>query len=213
MHDGGPARGFDLRMPAFGRAVPSAALQEILDHTRTFCTNSAWPRGELNLPRALVTEKAFPENEAVLTTTVSATGTGYVGNEFIYERRLGARSQFEIVVPVLLQDAGGGGWQRGPGDVAVAVKHALFHSVDRGNILSVGREVVLPTGREGPGLGSGVTIFEPFVAFGQILPAEGSGWPGAAGRPGARRERGILAHGRRQDFHRGAFWQGVVPHH
>ncbi len=173
MHDGGPARAFDRRMPAFGEAVAAAELQQILDYTRTFCTNSAWPRGELNLPRALVTEKAFPENEAVLTTTVDASGTGHVGNEFLYEQRLGARSQFEIVVPVLLQEGSGGEWHRGLGDVAVAVKHALFHSLDRGNIFSVVGEVVLPTGKESDGLGSGVTIFEPFVAFGQILPADG----------------------------------------
>jgi mono/diheme cytochrome c family protein len=173
MHDGGPARAFDRRMPAFGDAVTDAELQQILDYTRRFCTNPAWPRGELNLPRALVTEKAFPENEAVLTTTIGTDGTGHIGNEFLYEQRLGERSQFEIVVPLLLQEGAGGGWQRGLGDVAVAVKHALFHSLDRGNIFSVAGEVVLPTGKESAGLGSGVTIFEPFVAFGQILPADG----------------------------------------
>ena len=108
-----------------------------------------------------------------MTTTVAASGTGHVGNEFLYERRLGARSQFEIVVPLLLQEDGGGGWQRGLGDVAFAVKHVLFHSLDRGNIFSVVGEVVLPTGKESVGLGSGTTIFEPFVAFGQILPADG----------------------------------------
>jgi hypothetical protein len=32
---------------------------------------------------------------------------------------------------------------------------------------------VLPTGKESAGLGKGVTIFEPFLAFGQILPADG----------------------------------------
>jgi hypothetical protein len=37
----------------------------------------------------------------------------------------------------------------------------------------VAAEVVLPTGKESAGLGGGVTIFEPFVAFGQILPAAG----------------------------------------
>ena len=173
MHDGGPARAFDRRMPAFGDALTDAELRQILEHTRRFCANPAWPRGELNLPRALVTEKAFPENEAVLTTTIGASGMGHVGNEFLYERRLGARSQFEIVVPLLLQQGAGSAWQRGLGDVAVAVKHALLHSLDRGSIFSVAGEVVLPTGKESAGLGRGVTIFEPFVAFGQILPADG----------------------------------------
>src|SRR5690606_8005672 len=75
-HDGGPARAFDRRMPAFGDALTDAEIQQSLDYARRFCTNPAWPRGELNVPRALVTEKAFPENEAVLTTTVNATGAG-----------------------------------------------------------------------------------------------------------------------------------------
>lgn len=172
-HDGGPARAFDRRMPAFGEAMTDAELQETLDYIRAFCTNPAWPRGELNLPRALVTEKAFPENEAVLTATIGASGAGHIGNEFLYEQRLGARSQFEIVVPLLLQEGTTGQWERGLGDAAVAVKHALYHSLDRGHIFSVAGEVVLPTGKESAGLGSGVTIFEPFAAFGQILPADG----------------------------------------
>jgi mono/diheme cytochrome c family protein len=172
-HDGGPARAFDRRMPAFGEAMSTAELQQTLDYIRAFCTNPAWPRGELNVPRALVTEKAFPENEAVLTTTAGASGSGFVGNEFLYEQRMGARSQFEILVPVLLQEDAGGTWQRGLGDVAVAIKHALLHSLERGNIFSVAAEVVLPTGKESAGLGSGVTVFEPFVAFAQLLPAEG----------------------------------------
>jgi hypothetical protein len=171
-HDGGPARAFDRRMPAFGEALTDAELQDALDHIRQFCRNPAWPRGELNLPRPLVTEKAFPENEAVLTTTIAATHGGHVGNEFLYEQRLGSRSQFEINVPLLLTD-GTRGWQRGLGDVAVAMKHALHHNLRRGHIVSVAGELVLPTGKESMGLGGGTTVVEAFVAFGQILPADG----------------------------------------
>jgi hypothetical protein len=170
-HEGGPARAFDRRMPAFGDALSAAEMQQTLNHIRRFCTNDAWPRGELNVPRALVTEKAYPENEAVLTTTVATTGAGHVGNEFLYEQRIGARSQFEVVVPLLLQE-GGGGWQRGLGDVAFALKHAVYHSFDRGHILSVAGEVVLPTGKESLGLGRGVTVFEPFASFAQLLPGD-----------------------------------------
>ncbi len=172
MHEGGPTRAFDRRMPAFGEALPEADLQQIVGYLRTFCTSRAWPRGELNLPRALVTEKAFPENEAVVTTTVSMDGAGGVGNEFLYERRLGARSQFELTVPLLVEEHADGGWRRGLGDVALAFKHAVFHSIDRGHIFSVAGELVMPTGKETLGLGKGVTVFEPFVAFGQILPRE-----------------------------------------
>jgi mono/diheme cytochrome c family protein len=171
-HDGGPARGFHRRMPAFGDAMTDEELQRVLDYIRGFCGNPAWPRGELNMPRPLVTEKAFPENEAVWTTTVNATGRGEVGNELLYEQRLGARSQYEVVIPLVMQESESGGWNRGLGDVAFALKHAVTHNLERGYILSAAGELIFPTGKEGAGLGSGVTIFEPFVAFGQLLPAD-----------------------------------------
>ena len=66
-----------------------------------------------------------------------------------------------------------GGWRQGLGDIAVALKRVLFHSLEAGRIASVSGEVVLPTGKEAEGLGQGVTIFEPFVTFGQALPADG----------------------------------------
>jgi hypothetical protein len=159
-------------MPAFGEALSSGELQQIVDHLRTFCTSQAWPRGELNLPLALVTEKAFPENEAVLKTTVNTTGSGEMVNEFIYERRLGARSQFEVAMPVQMVERTDGEWHTGLGDIAVAIKHALFHSFDRGSILSIAGEVVLPTGKESIETLNSTTKFEPFVAFGQILPRD-----------------------------------------
>lgn len=171
-HDGGPARGFDRRMPAFGNAMSAGELQQVLDVIRGFCGNPAWPRGELNMPRPLVTEKAFPENEAVWTTTVNATGRGEIGNELLYEQRLGARSQYEVVIPLVLQERGDGAWNRGLGDVAFALKHVLAHNLQRGYILSAAGELILPTGKESVGLGRGVTVFEPFVAFGQLLPAD-----------------------------------------
>ncbi len=179
-HDGGPARGFHRRMPAFGDAMTDDELQWVLDYVRGFCGNRAWPRGELNLPRPLVTEKAFPENEAVWTTSANATGGGEVVNELLYERRLGARTQYEVVVPLRLQEGDAGEWNRGLGDVALALKRVLAHNLARGHILSAAGELIFPTGKESEGLGRGVTIFEPFVAFGQILPA-GSFVQGQAG--------------------------------
>lgn len=167
-HAGGPVRAFDRRMPAFGEALSNDELTRIIQHIRGFCTEPAWPRGELNLPRALVTEKAFPENEAVYTVTAAS---GEFGNEFLYERRLGARMQWELAVPIDAQDPGTG-WSHGLGDVAFALKHVLFHDLNAGRILSAAGEVIFPTGKEDLGLGKGTAIFEPFVSFGQILPSD-----------------------------------------
>ena len=169
-HSGGPVRAFDRRMPAFGEALSEAELSRILGHIRTFCTEPAWPRGELNLPRVLVTEKAFPENEAVLTTTIATGDPSSLSNRFLYEQRIGARSQVEITVPIDFRETSAGSWSRGIGDLAAAVKRVLYHSLARGSILSAAGEVVLPTGDHDEGLGRGAVAFEPYVAFGQLLP-------------------------------------------
>jgi mono/diheme cytochrome c family protein len=169
-HGGGPVRGFSRLMPAFGEALTDADLSQALAHVRTFCTDDAWPRGELNLPRPLVTEKAYPEDEAVLTIVAS---DGAVTNQFLYERRFGARNQIELVVPLELADRGNGDWTGGVGDVALAFKRAIAHGLNGGRIFSGAAELVLPTGSTERGLGGGTAIFEPFVAFGQILPADG----------------------------------------
>jgi mono/diheme cytochrome c family protein len=167
-HEGGPVRAFDRRMPAFGRVLSAAQIDLAVAYIKGFCDNPAWPPGELNLPRALVTEKAYPEDEAVLSTTIAS---GTFVNEFLYERRIGARTQYEVKVPVAVEE-GDTGWSRGLGDIAVALKHVLHHNLERGRILSAAAEVILPTGKENEGLGSGVTVFEPFVAFGQMLPRD-----------------------------------------
>jgi mono/diheme cytochrome c family protein len=172
VHGGGPMRAFDRMMPAFGDLLSDAEMQSIVGHVRTFCTSSHWPRGELNFPRALFTEKAFPENEAVWTVTVASHDTRSIGHEFLYEQRIGARSQFEVVVPIEFQQAEGQPWRRGLGDLAVAFKRVLYHDLGSGTIVSAAGEVIFPTGKEHVGLGNGLTVFEPFVAVGQALPAD-----------------------------------------
>jgi hypothetical protein len=170
-HSGGPVRAFNRRMPAFGEALTAPEIERTIDHVRRFCDDPAWPRGELNLPRPLVMEKAYPEDEAVVTATVDTADAGAVTHQFLYERRIGARTQYEVGVPFAVRQSSSGTWERGLGDVAVAVKHVLAHSLARGAIFSATGEVVLPTGKETQGLGKGVTIFEPFLAYGQLLPS------------------------------------------
>jgi cytochrome c5 len=170
-HSGGPARAFSPIMPAYGTALSDDDLTAVLGYMRTMCTSADWPRGELNLPRPLVTEKAFPEDEAVITTDVGLEGSGHAAQKLVYEKRFGARNQVEVIVPYTLDD-GAGGWTGGFGDIALGAKRAVYHDLTRGTIFSVAGEVVLPTGSETRGFGSGTTIFEPFVSFGQILPRD-----------------------------------------
>ena len=173
VHGGGPVRAFDRLMPAFGDALTWEEIEQAVEHLKAFCPDRAWPPGELNLPKPLVTEKAFPEDEAVLTTTVAAEGAGAVANKFVWEKRLGARSQIEAIVPFSSRAAESEGWSGGIGDIGVGVKHVLYHSHARGSIFSLAGEVILPTGNEKRGVGKGFTVFEPFASFGQVLPRDG----------------------------------------
>lgn len=173
-HRGGPGRAFAREMASFGAALDRPQLQRILAHIRTFCDDRRWPRGELNFPRPFATEKAFPEDEAVISSSAAIDGPGNIANKFVYEQRFGPRSQFELIVPFgwseTLGPGSGNAWEGGVGDIAVGMKHVMAASFDRGSIVSVAGEIKLPTGSESKGFGSGTTIFEPFVSFGQRLP-------------------------------------------
>ncbi len=172
VHQGGPVRAFDRMMPAFGEALTDEEIGKVLTHIRSFCGDRAWPRGELNLPRPLVTEKAYPEDEAVLTTTIDAEAPHGFLNQLLYEKRFGARNQVEVALPFAFRDQPGNSWAGGVGDLALAYKRVLFHTLRTGSIFSITGEAVLPTGDAGRGFGNGVTVFEPFLTYGQILPAD-----------------------------------------
>jgi len=174
-HEGGPLRVFSERMPAFGDALSEEDLSRVMEYIRTFCTDKSWPRGELNMPRAMFTEKAYPEDEAVFTTGTALDGPGSIASEFVYEKRIGSLSQIEIVVPFVVQqidEPSGRNWASGVGDIVLGLKRVFFHSVNSGSILSAAAELKVPTGDDERGFGSGTTTFEGFVSHGQALPAE-----------------------------------------
>jgi mono/diheme cytochrome c family protein len=172
IHEGGTARAFSRRMPSFKDLLTDEEIEGIVTYLRGSCTDRRWPLGDLNLPRALFTEKAFPENESLMTTVIDRSAAARVGHSFTYEHRVGARSQWELSVPIELQKSAGS-WVGGLGDVTAAFKHVLHHDLERGDILSVGSELLLPTGSENRGLGKGVTVVEPFLAYGRLLPSDG----------------------------------------
>jgi mono/diheme cytochrome c family protein len=173
IHQGGPVRGFDRMMPAFGEALSDAEIAAVLLHVRGFCRNPDWPRGELNLPRALLTEKAYPEDEAVIEGAFQTAGNDSYSFNFLWEQRFGTRNQMEVSIPIQRVDLGDAdGWVTGAGDLAVGVKHVLKHRLERGAILSVGGEYVLATGDESRGLGNGSDKFETYLAYGKILPRD-----------------------------------------
>jgi mono/diheme cytochrome c family protein len=178
-HQGGPVRGFSEMMPAFGTALSVEQIARIIRHIRTLCTEPNWPRGELNLPRALLAEKAFPEDEWVVEADAGLGDQAAVAGKFVWEQRFGSRSQLEVAIPygwVELPSAGGPPgatrWSSGLGDLVLGVKHAPYVGNDAGRIFALGAEVVLPTGDEAKGLGADGAKTEGFVSFGQALPSD-----------------------------------------
>jgi len=174
-HQGGPVRGFDHRMPSFGMAAEAEQLEMAVKHIRTFCVEDGWPSGDLNQPRPMFTEKAFVEDEAVLTIGSAVQEPYEVLAELVYEKRFGKRSQLEIAIPFGAAEMEAASedesdeWVGGLGDVAFGLKHVLVAALSTGSILSGIAEVVLPTGVEDDGLGGGVFVFEPGLTFSQSL--------------------------------------------
>ncbi len=167
---GGPSRGLSQIMPAFGDLLTDEQINDVIAYMRGFCRDvHHYPLGELNLPRALVTEKAFPENEIVASTAASATGAPTWTTDVIDERTIiDARTQLETDIPVNYADQNHN-WTAGYGDITLGLKREMFSSLRTGSILSVQGGVLLPTGDSKRGFGAGTTQFEPFAAFDQLF--------------------------------------------
>ena len=171
IHEGGKAaRGFSEIMPSFAEALTSAQIDAVIGYLRGLCRDPSYPRGELNLPRPLATEKAFPEDETVITSSVDARHSPDITQELVYEHRFGPRNQLEVSVPFASLHDATGTVARGVGDVGIGMKRVLFAGAR--SIVSAQGEIVLPTGNASKGLGTGVTVFEAFAAYGQILPSQ-----------------------------------------
>jgi len=180
IRDGGPARGFSEIMPAFAGVFTPEQIDKLVQYLRSFCSQTdksrTWPPGELNVPRALFTEKAFPEDEVVLTSTVATRGAPGMTNDFAYEYRIDGRNQLEVSLPVIAMHRDSGGYSTNIGDLAVGLKHVFFWDIDaagkRGSIFSVQGELVLPTGNSNRGFGTGEATLGVFGSYDVLLPAD-----------------------------------------
>jgi mono/diheme cytochrome c family protein len=180
---GGHGLGFSQIMPAFGDLLTDQQINDVIAYIRTFCHNTGhYPAGELNLPRALITEKAFPEDELVLSTAATAGSPASWTTDVIHEQTLAGLNQIEIDVPInyaVLNNQGNtqtsqanppnSNWTAGFGDITVGLKRTLFSSLRAGSILSAQVGFLLPTGDSSRGFGADTTTFEPFLAYDQLL--------------------------------------------
>ena len=145
---GGAAYGLSLDMPAFGEAGTPEQIRAVVRYARSLCGELGWPPGELNFPRAFLVEKAYPEDEWVVTDQGR-------GQELIYERRFSKRLQLEGVARTVFDSA-----DRPFDGVSVAAKYNVWHDLSRRALASLGVEVTPPLGR------ADRWDVEPFVAFG-----------------------------------------------
>ena len=166
---GGPSRGFSQIMPAFGELLSSDQIDDVIAYLRSLCRNKHWARGELNLPRALITEKAFPESEEVVSTAVNASGAPGFTTHVIHEQRFGLRNQLEVDVPLQFQDLSHT-WYGGVGDTTIGLKREMWSNLRTGSILSLFGGVIVPSGNKARGFGTGTTTFETFASFDQLFP-------------------------------------------
>ncbi|MCC7173885.1 MAG: cytochrome c [Bryobacterales bacterium] len=200
VHNGGPARGFSEIMPSFREALSSEQIAQVLDYVRGFCREPAWPHGDLNFPRALVTEKAFPEDEMVMDFAVNAEGGAGVTDKLVYEKRLGARGQLDFSLPFRFQRPGSAGWLGGVGDLVTGYKRVVLANSRSGSILSLAGEAAWPTGNSSRGMGKGVTVFESFASFGQKLPKAGF----------LQAQTGVELPTHTDEVNRAVFWRTVL---
>ena len=170
VRDGGPVRGLSRIMPAFRELLTSEEIARVVSYVQTFCRDKRWPRGELNVPLAQTVEKAYPEDEMVLTSAVDTKGPGSVSSHLIFEKRLGARDQLEIDMPFGFMGREGQSLVGGLGDISIVPKHVFFNSPASGTIVSGSAGVILPTGDRSKDFGSGTTAFEANVLGAQLLP-------------------------------------------
>jgi len=165
---GGPSRGFSQIMPAFDQALSAQDVNDLVAYLRSFCKARHWPRGELNLPRAIVTEKAFPEDELVISTSVNVNRTPGNTTHIIHEQSFGKKNQIEVDVPIEFENQNHI-WYGGVGDTTLALKRVMFSDLDSGSILSLQGGFLLPVGNRSRGFGAGTTTFETFAAFDQLF--------------------------------------------
>lgn len=167
--NGGPAVGLSSQMPAFGDFLKPEQITEFVTFIKKFCTETGWPSGNLNLPRPLFAEKAFPENEFIIAPVASHRKGEPTEFELaaIYERRLGRRGQIEAVLPFGSVNPAG---ERNSGmsDMELGFKFALNPAWSN-HLASVGFDVVVPIGSESRGLGGGTVVFEPYLSTATVI--------------------------------------------
>jgi hypothetical protein len=167
---GGQELGLSPQMPSFGDALSEAQLRTVIDYLRGFCTDPAWPSGDLNFRRPLFTGKAFPEDEIVLHYKFEQHRRArFLATEWVLEKRVGARGMVEGALPLIYNDPQDRATTGGVGDLTLAYKHLFLATQRYGAVAAFSLDLVLPTGDHARGLGDGTVGLGPALRVGKML--------------------------------------------
>ncbi len=184
---GGPGVGLSSQMPAFEDSLSPEQIRGFVSHLRTFCTEPRWPSGNLNFPRPILTEKAFPENEFLILPVVShrKESDGIPAQTemewmALFEHRIGRRAMYEVGVPIVARRTAALSIPSaalintqsndvGLGDLELSFSTTLFASNSAPRILSAGLEAAIPVGDDAEGFGHGTVVWEPFLSAGAAI--------------------------------------------
>ena len=164
IREGGPSRGLSSQMPAYGPVLSEHKIRELAMFIKTLGHDPRYPQGELNFLRALITAKAFPEDEFILIFRHDRLHTAEDGSYRVlptvyYAHRFGPDGQFEIKATPEIEP----GTTRTPWELELGLKWSLIHDLHRLWILTIGAETVIPIRSEDP------VQIAPYVAVGKAL--------------------------------------------
>jgi mono/diheme cytochrome c family protein len=163
---GGSYAGRSSVMPAFGNALTDAEIADVARYVKSLCADPDWVPGELDFPRPLITDKAFPEQEMIVGGRFgrnSKNVSEYFGR---LEYRVNGLTSIEIISRTLSINPNIGPTESGLGDTSLSVKRVVAFSPRYRTLASVGMELTLPTGSNRRGLGDGSVAFEPNLRAG-----------------------------------------------
>ncbi len=163
---GGAYVGLSPVMPAWQGKLTDEQIADAASYVKALCSDPDWVPGELNLPRPLFTDKAYPEQEAIvggrfargLSKTTEAFGT--------IEYRLNGLTNVELTTRYLNVRPDGAQPDSGLGDSVLSLNRVVAFSRANRWLASAGLGLGLPTGSQSRGLGSGDLVWEPFVRGG-----------------------------------------------
>jgi len=163
---GGPYAGRSSVMPAFGTVLSNSDIADLARYVKSLCTDPDWVPGELNFPRPLLTGKAYPEQEMIVSGRFGRNGTNVSEYLGILEYRVNGLTNIEITSRALSINPNIGPTESGLGDTALSVKRVVAFSSLYRTLASAGVELTLPTGSDRRGLGNGSFVFEPNLRAG-----------------------------------------------